>query len=85
MPVCLTVFPVLKFIPAIKIIGGAVSKILNGFYAVFSKGNEHWRCYAWNILESFFDPKLFPISIDISVNFFRQVLKLTVNWIICWI
>jgi hypothetical protein len=34
--------PVLKFIPAIKIIGGAVSKIFNGPYAVFSKGDEHW-------------------------------------------
>ena len=29
--------PVLKFIPAIKIIGGAVSKILNSFYAVLGK------------------------------------------------
>jgi hypothetical protein len=33
---------VLKFIPAIKIIGGAVSKILNSFYAVLSKGPRQY-------------------------------------------
>ena len=28
--------PVLKFIPAIKIIGGTIGKIFNGLYAVFT-------------------------------------------------
>ena len=63
--------PILKFIPAIKIIGGAVSKIFNGPYAGFSKGDDYKRCYAWNILEAVLNAKLIPISIDISINFFR--------------
>jgi len=32
---------VLKFTPAIKIIGGTVGKIFDRFYAVFTQGDEH--------------------------------------------
>ena len=38
MPDCLSA---LKFAPAIKIIGGTVSKIFNSFYAVFTEGDKH--------------------------------------------
>ncbi len=33
--------PVRNFIPAIKIIGGAVGEIFNGPYAVFTKDEKH--------------------------------------------
>jgi len=32
---------VLKFAPAIKIIGGTIGKIFDRFYAALTKGDEH--------------------------------------------
>jgi len=65
MPDGLSVF---SFAPAIKIIGRAIGKIFNRLYTVLTEGDEHLRRYAWNILESVFNAKLFPTSIKIHLN-----------------
>jgi len=51
-----------------KIVGRTISKIFDRLYAVFSKGDEHSRRYAWNFLESVFNAKLLSPSIKIRVN-----------------
>ena len=60
MPDGLSVF---SFAPAIKIIGRTISKIFNCLYAVFSKGDEHSLCYAWNIHKFVFNAKVLSLSI----------------------
>ena len=65
MPDSLAVF---RFAPAMKIVGRTISKIFDRLYAVFSKGDEHSRRYAWNILESAFNADLLWRSIKIRLN-----------------
>ena len=65
VPDCLSV---LRFAPAIKIIGRTIGKIFNRLYTVFTEGDEHLRCYAWNILESVFDGRLLSLSIKVRLN-----------------
>ena len=55
MPDCLSV---LRFAPAIEIIGRTSGKIFNRRYTVFSKGDEHLVRYTWKILETVFNAKL---------------------------
>ena len=57
--------PVLRFAPAIKIIGRTIGKIFNRLYTVFTEGDEHFRRYAGNIVESVFTAKLLSLSIKI--------------------
>ena len=59
---------VFRFAPAIKIIGRTIGKIFNRLYTVLTEGDEHSRCYAWNILESGFNAKLLSLSIKIRLN-----------------
>ena len=61
-------FPVLKFAPAIQIIGRTIGKIFNRLYTVLTEGGEHSRRYAWNILEPVFNAKLLSLSIKIRLN-----------------
>ncbi len=65
MPDSLSVF---RFAPAIKIVGRTISKIFDRLYAVFSKGDEHPRRYAWNFLEFVFSADLLWRSIKIRLN-----------------
>jgi hypothetical protein len=65
MPDGLSVF---RFAPAMKIVGRTISKIFDRVYAVFSKGDEHSRRYAWKFLESVFNAKLLLPSIKIRPN-----------------
>ena len=51
-----------------KIVGRTISKIFDRLYAVFSKGDEHSRRYAWNFLESLFNARLLSPSIKTRVN-----------------
>jgi len=55
VPDCLSV---LRFAPAIEIIGRTSGKIFNRRYTVFSKGDEHLVRYTWKILETVFNAKL---------------------------
>jgi len=55
VPDCLSV---LRFAPAIEIIGRTSGKIFNRGYTVFSKGDEHLVRYTWKILETVFNAKL---------------------------
>ena len=59
---------VFRFAPAMKIVGRTISKIFDRLYAVFSKGDEHSRRYAWNFLESLFNAQLLSPSIKIRFN-----------------
>ena len=59
---------VLRFAPAIKIIGRTIGKIFNRFYTVFTEGDEHLRRYTWNILECVFNAKLLSLSIKVRLN-----------------
>ena len=59
---------VLRFAPAIKIIGRTIGKIFNRLYTVLTEGGEHSRRYAWNILESVFNAKLLSLSIKVRLN-----------------
>ena len=54
-------FSVPRFAPAIKIISRTIGKIFDRLYAVFTKGDEHLRRYAWNILETVFNAKLLSL------------------------
>ena len=76
---------VLGFVPTLKIIGGAISKIFNGPYAVFTEGDEHWRRYAWNVLESVFNAKLPSLSIKSRLNALRPALRLGTWHQICFV
>ena len=60
--------PILRFAPAIKIIGRTIGQIFNRLYTVFTEGDEHLRRYAWNILESVFNAKFLSLSIKIRLN-----------------
>ena len=60
--------PVLRFAPAIKIIGRTIGKIFNRLYTVFTEGDEHSRRYTWNILKSVFNAKFLSLSIKIRLN-----------------
>ena len=57
-----------RFAPAIKIIGRTIGKIFNRLYTMFTEGDEHLRCHAWNILECVFNAKLFSLSIKVRLN-----------------
>jgi hypothetical protein len=57
VPDCL---PVLRLAPAIKIISRTIGKIFDRLYAVLTKGDEHCRRYAWNILQTVTNAKLTP-------------------------
>ena len=59
---------VLRFTPAMKIVGRTISKIFDRFYAVFTKGDEHSRRYTWNILQSVFNADLLWPSIKTRLN-----------------
>ena len=59
---------VLRFGPAMKIVGRTIGKIFDRLYAVFTKGDEHSRRYAWNILEPVFNADLLWRSIKIRLN-----------------
>ena len=48
---------VLRFAPAIEIIGRASGKIFKAHYAVFTKGDEHLVRHTWNVFETSFDAK----------------------------
>ena len=67
---------VLRFAPAMKIIGRTIGKILNSFYAVFIEGGEHLPRYAWNILKSDFNAKLLSLSIKIRLNALKGTSRL---------
>ena len=62
------VLSVLRFAPAIKIIGRTIGKIFDGLYTVFTEGDEHLRRYAWNILKSVFNARFLLLSIKIRLN-----------------
>ncbi len=49
MPDCLSV---LRFAPAIEIIGRTSGEIFNRRYTVFTKGGEHLVRHTWNVLET---------------------------------
>jgi hypothetical protein len=68
VPDCL---PVLRLAPAIKIISRTIGKIFDRLYAVLTKGDEHSRRYAWNILETVFNAKLLLLSIEIHFHAVR--------------
>ena len=63
--------PVFRLAPAIKIISRTISKIFDRLNAVFTKGDEHSRRYAWNILETVFNAKLLSLSIKIHLHAVR--------------
>ena len=70
VPDCL---PVLRLAPAIKIISRTIGKIFDRLYAVLTKGDEHWRRYAWNILQTVINAKLLSLSIKIHLHVARWV------------
>ena len=59
---------VLRFAPAIKIIGRTIGKIFNRLYTVFAEGDKHPRRYTWNILKFVFNAKFLSLSIKIQLN-----------------
>jgi hypothetical protein len=69
VPDCL---PVLRLAPAIKIISRTIGKIFDRLYAVLTKGDEHWRRYAWNILQTVINAKLLSLSIKIHLHAARS-------------
>ena len=56
--------PVLRFAPAIQIVGRTIGEIFNRLYTVLTEGGEHSRRYAWNILESVFNVEFLSLSIN---------------------
>ena len=60
MPDCL---PVLRFAPAIEIIGRTSSEIFNRRYTVFTKGGEHLVRYTWYVLETAFNAELLSFRV----------------------
>jgi len=75
---------VLGFAPTLKIIGGAISKIFNGPYAVLTEGDEHWHRHAWNMLEPVFNAKFPSLSIKYRLNALRPALRLGTWHQICF-
>ena len=67
-PARLIIFPSLD---SLQIISRTIGKIFDRLYAVFTKGDEHLRRYAWNILETVFNAKLLSLSIKIHLHAVR--------------
>ena len=65
MPNCLSV---LRFAPAIKIIGRTIGKIFNRLYTVFTEGDEHSRRYTWNVPETVFNAELLSFHLQFRLR-----------------
>ena len=65
VPDCLSV---LRFAPAIKIIGRTSGKIFNGRYTVFAKGDEHLVRHTWNVLETIFDARVLSFHLQFRLR-----------------
>ena len=65
MPNCLSV---LRFAPAIEVIGRTSGKIFNRGYTVFNKSDEHLVRDTWNVLETVFNAKLLSFRIKCRLS-----------------
>jgi hypothetical protein len=65
VPDCLSV---LRFAPAIEIIGRASGKIFNTGYTVFTKDDEHLVRDTWNVLEVIFNARLLRFRIKCRLS-----------------